>query len=165
MADLTKGPADLPLNESGKGDAYGAGVALVAVKERDYFILSSELVRAQQTAKIISDMIGASVLIFPNLEERYFGDFSVASSSEIPMDAELDSHFEQRVANLFAEISTRADFFTKRVVIVSHSLVFKQLSLLLTGKKEAINYGDAYLFSKKETEDLWQLQKLTSVMP
>lgn len=160
MAVLTKGPGDLSLNELGRADAYSAGEVLCSFREKEFSILSSELVRARQTAAIISEMIGTSVLVFPNLHERYFGDFSVTSSSEIPADAESESDFQKRVAKVFSEISTKADFFTKTVVVVSHSLVFKQLSLLLTGQKKTINYGEAYLFSKREMDDVWQLDKL-----
>lgn len=160
MGDLTKGPGNLSLNDLGKTDAHSAGEVLSSFREKGVSIRSSGLVRARETAAIISEMIGTSVVIFPNLHERYFGDFSVTSSSEIPADAELESDFQERVAKVFSEISTNADFFTKTVVVVSHSLVFKQLSLLLTGKKEVIDYGEAYLFSKREMDDIWQLDKL-----
>lgn len=160
MADLTKGPGDLPLNEAGRSDAHGAGEVVSGLRAGESWILSSELTRARETAQIIGEMVGSSVIVFPDLQERYFGDFSVAGPSEPPIDAEKEPDFEARVRKAFSEIFKQAEFSTKTTVIVSHSLVFKHLSLWLTGKKESINYGEAYIFSKEATAEKWLLEKL-----
>lgn len=160
-ADITKGPGDFPLNSLGREDALQAA-AFLDPEESSYVIISSDLARARETAQIIADKIKVPIHIFPDLNERYFGDYSVLSTEDLassltPSDAEDELPFKSRVSRAISNIFTNPSFHEKQKIIVSHGLVFRYLSSLLTGKEESINYGEVCLFVPKEGTDFWEI--------
>lgn len=158
--DITLGPIDCSLNDLGKQDASSAA-DILASRIEDYVLISSFLKRAEKTAKIISKKIKVPVNLFSDLHERFYGDYSQLSEQEIleggvPLDAESDRDFQMRVSATFSSLISSEAFYGKKKVIVSHSRVFKQLSLNLTGKEISIGYGEVYHFTPpQEPEGKW----------
>lgn len=67
-----QGSTDIPLNEAGRDDARGAADILAGTTH--HAIYASPLVRAQQTAEIISEALGLGTPdISPDMREREFG--------------------------------------------------------------------------------------------
>jgi broad specificity phosphatase PhoE len=163
---ITQGPANLPLNDLGKNDAEQAAITLNKFKKQNCKIISSELTRAQQTAEIIANKMKQSVNVFPNLHERYFGDFrlfnTLTNNSEdlLPPDAESEESFRNRVFRAFQSTLSSDRANEENKIIVAHGLVFQQLSLLLTGKKQNINYGEVFLFTPNDADETWRIEKL-----
>ena len=164
--NITQGPANLPLNMQGEQDAKKAATILGRVASKDCIIISSDLTRAIQTAEIIAQKMTQPILVFPNLHERYFGDFRLLSTTEtlsedlLPPDAESQESFQKRISRAFSEVLKTDNLAGKQKIIVSHGQVFKHLSLLLTGQQESIDYGDVFLFTPNEIDKTWHLQKI-----
>lgn len=164
--DITLGPLDLPLSSSGIKDAKKAASILETLKNEEAVIISSELMRAQQTAAIIAKKLHLPVSIFPNLHERYFGDFRLLHESSLegalPPGAESEEDFQKRINNSFSEALKAKGFAKKHKIIVAHCLIFKHLSFHLVGKKMPINYGEIFLFTPNDDGKTWSLHKIES---
>lgn len=138
-AELIKlGPVDYPLNERGRAEAmkaasYAKSVIPTGTKP---VIVASPLLRARQTAEIISEYCAVPINFEHNLSERYFGDARTGS-----IDAESDEVFAGRVRVAFNLIQTLTEIPDQYVIIVSHSLVFKQITEMLSAIKEPITTG------------------------
>ncbi|PIS01007.1 MAG: hypothetical protein COT84_04570 [Chlamydiae bacterium CG10_big_fil_rev_8_21_14_0_10_35_9] len=162
--DIALGPLDLPLNELGIQDAEKAASILKNIEKEEVVIISSELMRTQQTAAIIAEKIQLPVHVLPNLYERYFGDFRLLKESSLENilspDAETQEAFQQRIDKAFSNALNAEAFTGKCKIIVAHSHIFKYLSFLLTGEKASINYGDVFLFKPSDNNKAWSLQKI-----
>lgn len=165
MEDITRGPGDYSLNDTGKKQAKSAAKILANREEKEnYVIVSSLLERAKQTAQKIANRIKIPVTFYPDLHERYFGDFSQLAEEEIsqgavPHDAESETSFKERVSKAIPTVMNSKEFYGKKKVIVSHSNVFRELSLNLTGKESTIDYGEVFLFTPL-TDGKWMAQKI-----
>ena len=85
------GSTDLPLNDAGRRQA-----ALLAdrLKDREFeAVYASDLGRARETAEIIAEKLGLSVVIVPALRELDYGDWEGMPEVELP----------KRFPDLFAE--------------------------------------------------------------
>lgn len=71
--DVVCGRTDIPLTE--KGLAQARDLAERVAKTKVDLILSSPLIRAQQTAQVVAGRIGAPVVVEPLLLEQDFGDY------------------------------------------------------------------------------------------
>ncbi len=72
LAGRIQGSSDIPLNDTGRGEAREAG-RLLAEESWDA-IVSSPLIRARETAEIIAQEIGLhTVELVPALRERHYG--------------------------------------------------------------------------------------------
>jgi len=131
---------------------------------QEYVIISSALKRAVQTAEIIAEKLQQPLNIMPGLHERYYGDLKLlgndAKEGVLPPDAESEESFQTRIYNSFANILKDDRFRGKQKIIISHSCVFKKLSLLLTGTQQTIDYGGIVLFIPTESADTWTAQRL-----
>lgn len=111
-------------------------------------IISSEMIRARETAHMIAEKLEKSTHTFSDIHEHYFGDFRLKSSaSDIPPDAESQGAFQERIHKAFCTLLSADTYSGKRKIIVSHGLVFKHLTILLTGRQETINFGEVFLFT------------------
>jgi broad specificity phosphatase PhoE len=166
---LNKGPQDLDLNKKGQEEALIAAKALKLIiqnDENDYTIISSTLKRALQTAQIISEKLNIPIMLNSGLQERYFGDFSLNCYSNIetiiPVDAESDDIFEQRIQSTVDAIFKSKKNTNKKIIIISHGEVFKYLSLLLTKKQQTLPRGGIVYFTPRQDVDSnWSLEKVT----
>ena len=77
-----QGQIDIPLDEVGRWQSMTAAAALFARHEPDR-IVSSDLVRARDTAQHLAELSGVEVTTDVRLRERSFGDWEGLTSKEI----------------------------------------------------------------------------------
>jgi probable phosphoglycerate mutase len=135
IRDLTGGWTDTPLTERGKQQAERIGHALtVSDQDRCSGLFSSDLLRARQTAEIISKFVGTRPVFRAELRELNNGvakDKSLADarSLELPMTkptvewepypgAESWKAMSLRITRFMSDIAARSSGET--VLIVSH---------------------------------------------
>lgn len=162
--DITKGPGDYPLNAAGVLEAESAAQIFIT-KEENYVVISSTLQRAKETANSIANKFKTTIYQISDLNERYFGDFRLLDKNTIsheamPPDAEPETSFQRRIKEVFTKVMNSNDFKGKTKIIVSHGLVFKQLSRWLTGSEKSIGYGEIYLFNPPIVGNNWTAQKV-----
>lgn len=165
FASINQGPSDLPLNIQGEVDAQKAASILEGLEDKNFVIISSQSNRALQTAEIIAKKTGKIVNGFPDLHERYFGDFRLITTEEskkgiLPPDVELESSFQKRIYKTFVDVLKNKDFAGAQKIIVSHALVFKKIVSLLTGEHRSVDYGDVMLFTPNEVDKSWSIKKI-----
>ena len=142
--DIMLGPMDNPLNEFGIQDASNAASLFASMKYK-YNIVSSTLLRAHQTAQIIANKLGMDIQYMSELKERYYGDFRLLGPNVVPIDAECEVDFKDRVLSSVIHILQNTDQ-DSIPVIVAHGLVFKELCRLMGYDFENINYGEIIKF-------------------
>lgn len=130
--EIIQGREDIPLNEVGKKQASQSAAALKL--ETWDVIISSPLIRAQETAQAISDAVGIqSILLDERFVERNFGE---ASGKPVPAVRELIAEGnvegmetdEEIVKRCFAALQDVAQVHVgKRVIIVAHSHAIKAM--------------------------------------
>lgn len=119
-------------------------------------IIASPLLRAKESAEIISKVLGKDVIIDERLMERDFGDYTNLPFAEVRKKANVAQHqmihfqdipngesFEaisKRLKNLFDDIE--AQYKGKKVLLVAHGGVLRVLRH--TEKKETIEAALAY---------------------
>lgn len=120
------GRIDIPLNEAGRKQAKIIKKKLQNIKFDKVF--SSPLVRAYETAKIISDN---EIVVDYRLIERDNGDIEGKLKTEITEKIDFNNpkenryniesiiHFRKRIYNFFDEIST--EYKGKNVLVVTHA--------------------------------------------
>jgi probable phosphoglycerate mutase len=86
-----QGHSDQPLNDTGRGQARALADELA--KEPLEAVYSSDLSRAQETARIVADAHGLQVTTLPDLRERHFGTWEGLS------DAEIQERFPEQIAS------------------------------------------------------------------
>lgn len=84
-----QGASDIPLNENGRAQARAAAPELARLYPVQT-VISSQLSRAVETATIIADAMGASVVIDERLQERSYGVWEGLSEA-----ARRDDHLEE----------------------------------------------------------------------
>ena len=86
-----QGHADRPLNDTGREQARGLAAELA--EEELEAVYSSDLSRAQETARIVAGARGLDVTELPELRERHFGSWEGLT------DDEIHERFPQEVAD------------------------------------------------------------------
>ena len=96
-----QGHQDIPLNTVGIAQAEAAGRYLREehAKSRFAAVVSSDLLRAYQTAEAVADALGLSVQAAPALRERHYGQFEGKTPAEAASFA----------ADAYAALVSRAD--------------------------------------------------------
>lgn len=128
---------DIPLNDAGTAQARELGARL-----RDTgvgFVLSSDLLRARQTAEAVVRATGAPIELDPLLQERNFGDHRGMLYSDIGSDLFSDGYdppggesgdaFRARVGRGWQQIVQRAAEVEVRghLAVVTHGLFYRVL--------------------------------------
>lgn len=87
-----QGHQDIPLNALGLAQARAAGTYLAEKHGRSCFsaVISSDLLRARQTAEAVGEALGLSVGLAPALRERHYGDFEGKTPAEAAAHALAD---------------------------------------------------------------------------
>src|SRR5258706_2682303 len=75
-----QGQLDIPLNATGPAQARGVGSVLK--NESFAAIYSSDLVRTQQTARPVADLLRKKIILDENLRERHYGAFQGMTYTE-----------------------------------------------------------------------------------
>jgi uncharacterized phosphatase len=122
-------PVDYAINEKGRLEAQNAAIYVKGkiAADKKSIILSSTLLRAKQTAGIISEYCSIPVIFEENLRERYFGDARIGYS-----DAESDEIFVERVQLALKHMKSIMELQDRYLIVVSHSKVFQQVARILS---------------------------------
>jgi uncharacterized phosphatase len=130
-----QGRTDNPLNETGRGHARQAADELRA--EAWDGILSSPLLRAVQTARIIAEELDVPYLgTVDQLIERDFGRDEgrvVPAGERLPLDdAEPEAEVARRGIEALADLSTQYE--GRRVIVVAHGTLIRLTLTELLGR-------------------------------
>lgn len=127
-----RGWNNTPLNEQGKADAQKAADKLA--KEPITHIVTSDLPRASDTAKIIGDRLGITPEEHPGLRTWNLGEYTGKTGEEVhdavdrlclnqpdvrPPGGESFNEFKSRILSTFGEIAK--DHAEHEVLVVSHN--------------------------------------------
>lgn len=82
-AGKIQGASDIPLNDTGRGQARALAEKLRAGKYPVKAIYTSPLLRARETAELVGEALGVAVECAPELTELNFGDWEGCSWGEI----------------------------------------------------------------------------------
>ena len=140
LARRIQGSTDIPLNETGRADALTAAAALAGVTH--HAIYSSPLLRASETAEIISAELGLGApVVVPDVREREFGEGEGRLVSEymatyggwraaVPGAETLEDVAERALRALDAvarDSRRRSTPLAESVVVVAHGGVIRAL--------------------------------------
>lgn len=143
--ELVAGKTDQPLSELGHEQAVRAGEWAKEHGLHFDVIVSSDLSRAQATARHIADIFGyphQRIVLLKELRERDCGDFEggpVDAYYETPEATAVHEHGVEPLSDLYARASRviqrlGRDYPDKSVLIVAHSGIGKMLRLVLDGR-------------------------------
>ncbi|MFX3622479.1 MAG: histidine phosphatase family protein [Ectobacillus sp.] len=130
--EIIQGREDIPLNEVGKRQARQSAELLC--KESWDIVISSPLVRAYETAKVIADAVGIDTIhLDERLMERNFGEASGRPVAEVrhiiaqgnAAGMESDEEIVQRCFMALENIACK--YPKKRIIIVAHSHAIKAI--------------------------------------
>lgn len=124
----TQGITDIPLNETGRSQARQLAKRLSS--ERWDIIYASDLSRAKETADIVAQELGLTVLTDTRLRERNYGEAEATSLEEritrwgedweiSPKGLETEEDVSDRLIDFLNDILEQHDPDT-RILIVSH---------------------------------------------
>lgn len=161
---------DVPLNEEGKSQAAYAAKLL---KDKGIkIIIASPLIRTKQTAAIINKELNVPIIYNDGLIEANWGikeGENLNESSEHKKlwrngadvsGAESLYLLQTRVHRTITDIVNKYD----NVLIVSHSVFFSNLVLLLNGNYEKGKNAVPYYFEPISDESSKELYKITPLM-
>ncbi|HCM94065.1 histidine phosphatase family protein [Glutamicibacter arilaitensis] len=142
LAGRLQGRTDIPLNETGREQARAVGRALAG--QGWSLILGSPLERAQETATLMAEQLGAATGdAVPELIERGFGPLESRIMAEVS---------EEETAAAKDQLEPRADILSRaipallelakahagtKIMIVSHGATMRNIRDALAGTKEA----------------------------
>lgn len=129
-------PPDTPLSQ--RGQAQARAVTLRLADEPVAALVSSDLLRARQTADAIAlPTRGLSVLLWLGLRERDFGDWRGQPYDDLPVDplrmaqappgGESQAAFAERCRIAWADLVQLRSRLDGALVVVSHGLTIRQL--------------------------------------
>ncbi len=142
LKNKIQGQADIPLNKLGKKQAYDLQVLLKDISFQ--YVISSPLLRAKETAKILCNF-RSSFLLDNRLIERDFGEFEGLRKDEFDSDTfwnykEANRKYEKaeninmlldRVYNFLNEYKTVYE--AKHVLVVTHAGVIPAIRCYFYG--------------------------------
>jgi broad specificity phosphatase PhoE len=123
-----QGHADQPLNEAGRAQAHE--LAAVLRHRTVDVVYASDLSRAHETAMIVGEQLGRSVLIDPRLREVDVGDWSGRLQSELETEGLTawsggETHDEMAARAVPAVVDLASRHPGKTVLIVTHGGVIR----------------------------------------
>lgn len=160
------GSQNIPLNATGVKQAKEA--ALLLKQEPIDNIVSSSLIRALQTAEIISETINKPITIIDNFKERYLGVKEGKRVNEsIPIEElVINTYDDEEKADLFQNrvISSMNDVLNNssgNLLIVSHGGVYAAMcSAMKWPVIDIENCASIYHIPPGENRDLWLIHPL-----
>lgn len=174
LAGRIQGSTDIPLNETGRQQARDA--ALLLTPTEPVTMYSSDLSRANETARIIAEVHGWNdPHVIPALRERYYGvaegmhdteflaTFGPWASAVVP-DAEAKRDVRARARGALGTVYQHARSLGvadgSRLIAVSHGAVIGELLRSVTNDAfprpgAAIGNGTAYDFAVSEEAITW----------
>jgi probable phosphoglycerate mutase len=148
------GDLDIPLMDIGCDQSYLLAKQIERMNLRIGVILAGSLMRARQTASIISGVLrNVPVEIDPLLNERRLGDWNHRSVAETepllaagidPPGGETEHEFRERIADALQNVRANLD---RRPLVVSSKGVGRVLNILLGGQgRMAVGNGEIVEF-------------------
>jgi 2,3-bisphosphoglycerate-dependent phosphoglycerate mutase len=169
-----QGQTDMPLNAAGREQARRAAQRLASEPVRGLY--SSDLARASETATIIGQPLGLTVVASPRLRERCYGAWEGLTSPEIQAHyPDLFAQWRARVpdfappqgetrSQLLSRALTELQSITRRhvgevVVVVTHGgLCYVLINHILgsvDGDRREFTFGNASIHTLEVTGDQW----------
>jgi broad specificity phosphatase PhoE len=131
-AGRLQGHTDRPLNDYGRTQArrlaeqlHGDGIAA---------IYASDLVRARETAEILSERLGLPVLLDADLRERNWGSWEGLTPDErlsVEFEGETTEEHRERMLRAVGQIAERHP--GRRVVVVTHGGSMRRIQAAVAG--------------------------------
>ena len=165
VSDILSSTIDAPYHLTWKGRHQVSEKATLLKKtEHIDFIISSPVVRAYETAKIVAecfDIPTASIRVDSRLREPFFGKaegktyqdyLALINDQNDPYEleaagGECGSAIIQRINELLKEIVSAEKFYDKTILLVTHSFTICQILKILGKKqKELPNQADYFIF-------------------
>ena len=135
---LFQGRTDIPLNETGRGQARAQAQALSSHQPPVDLIYASPLLRAKETAEIVQQALGAPIYFDERLVERGYGDLEgtpitgyVGEEGLAQHGAEPFSQLHERVKGFLEDIAARHPAQT--VLVVAHGGVGRMVQYCVHG--------------------------------
>jgi broad specificity phosphatase PhoE len=160
-----QGSTDIPLNETGKAQAFAAADVL---QPEDWdVVIASPLSRARDTAEIVANKLGMRVVIVPELIERSFGtaegldhaSWRKLYESHVPIEG-LESLEDLRArTNLLLDLIAN-EYSGQRVLAVSHgAFIRKVLTIITNGElpREGERLSNASLNTFMHADGIWTI--------
>ena len=143
-----QGSTDIPLNDTGRGQARDAATALRGVLNDEYgsaepVVVSSDLSRARETAQIIADELGvAHSGIYPALRERAYGQaegleveeffarWGPWHTAEVPgaeTRADLRDRALRALRSVTRDVRRRTAPASTPIIVVSHGALIREV--------------------------------------
>lgn len=176
-ADKVQGSSDIPLNKTGQQQAVHATRALS--KQPIDLIVTSDLVRAFESAELINKVLKVGLVEEPRIREKDFGVLegkTLIEADAIQALTDLDTrqpmqrngkrqvqdseHYDDFEARVLAGVEAHLKANPKaNVLFISHGAVFKVLHTVLFGEKLGCENAVPYFFEK--TAEGWKLHDLS----
>jgi len=144
-----QGHTDIPLNENGRAQALA--MAFNAAHQRFQAIYSSDLARAQETARVLAQREGLEVKLLSQLRERHFGVFQGITAAQgaglypaayahyVARDLEYDFETGESLRKFSDRVTDGIDWLLRHhsgqtIAAVSHSGVLDVVYRRATGR-------------------------------
>ena len=150
-----QGWADAPLSDEGLAQAQAMGERLAAAEARFTQVVSSDLARSIDTARVVADTLGlGEVAVEPDLRERDVGDWSGRTTEEIdiiwpgaiaawragrldrPPGGEHEPAFRARVVRAVERLAAEPE---GPILVITHGGVIRALARHLGGEPQSTN--------------------------
>ncbi|NOU94121.1 histidine phosphatase family protein [Paenibacillus sp. LMG 31456] len=159
----SQGHRDIELNEEGQVQAHAVAKRLSA--EQWDILISSDLLRAQETAQIISQLLKKPVQLDKRLRERSFGQLEGTTEQEridrwgsgwesLDLNVETLEHMLVRSTELMHELVVR--YSGQKILLVSHGTFIAVTLKHLLGGQEISTLGNTSISVIRKEVDCWR---------
>jgi uncharacterized phosphatase len=127
-----QGHTDRPLNDYGRRQAKELADRLAA--EEIAAIYASDLARAKETAEIVGERLGLTVVVDPDLREKNWGSWEGLTSEErltVEFEGESTEEHRERILRSVERIVERHP--GQRVVVVTHGGSLRRIQAAVSG--------------------------------
>ena len=132
-----QGHTDRPLNEHGRRQAKELAETLAG--EGADAIYASDLSRAKETAEIVGERLGLTVVIDPDLREKNWGNWEGLTGDErvhVEFEGESTEAHRDRVMGAVRRIVARHP--EERIVVVTHGGSLRRIQAAVNGVAEPV---------------------------
>jgi broad specificity phosphatase PhoE len=132
-----QGHTDRPLNDDGRRQAKELADRLAG--EGADAIYASDLVRAKETAEIVGERLGLSVVVDPDLREKDWGTWEGLTGDErvhVEFEGESTEAHRDRVMGAVRRIVARHP--EQRIVVVTHGGSLRRIQAAVNGVAEPV---------------------------
>jgi len=133
-----QGHTDRPLNDDGRRQAEALADRLAGEDAVDA-IYASDLSRARETAEIVGERLGLTVVIDPDLREKNWGNWEGLTGDErasVEFVGESTEAHRERVLRAVRRIAERHP--DQRIVVVTHGGSLRRIQAALNGVAEPV---------------------------